>query len=459
MSENHARSKGVLKSQAGGSYVARRMLLPAQDFIGRAGVSGKILLVCSALALAWANSPFRDWYHWLWDTPIVFSVGRLVISKNLHHLVNDGLMTIFFFAVALEVKRELLVGELSSVKRAILPVAAALGGMLVPAAIYVALNAGKASISGWGVPMATDIAFALAVLAALGSRIPAELRVLLLAVAVADDIGAVLVIAVFYTADINLTALGMAGIFSAAVVIMRRAGFQAGASYVVVGILVWLAMLKSGIHATLAGIVLGALTPLKPRISKESFLTTSDQLQGRYRAALDHEDEERTEMLLGQFEDLSRATESPLERAERMVHPWVTLVVLPLFALANAGVELSSEVLRSALSSPITLGIVIGLVAGKTAGIAGFSWLAVRLKMAVLPSRVAWPQLLGMAAVAGVGFTVSLFIAGLAFSDERTMAEAKVGILAGSIGAALLGYGVLRLVSKAPPPERRRAAR
>lgn len=448
MAKNHPRTKGVLTGQAEASYIARHMLLPAQDFISRAVVSGSILLVCSGVALIWANSPWRDSYQQLWAIPIGLRIGEFALAKDLQHLVNDGLMAIFFFAVGLEVKRELLVGELSSRKRAILPAAAALGGMLVPAAIYVALNSGRASMSGWGIPMATDIAFALAVLAILGSRIPSEMRVLLLGLAVADDIGAVLVIAVFYTTDLNLWALGVAVVLAAALVLMQRVGFHAAASYVVVGIMVWLAVLQSGVHATLAGIVLGALTPMKARVSKQSFQITVDRLQNRYRDALVGRSEQRAEMILGELEDLSRATESPLERAERLVHPWVTLVVLPVFALANAGVELSGKVFASAVNSPITWGITLGLVVGKTVGITAFAWIAVRLRLAALPEKVGWPQVLGMALVAGIGFTVSLFVATLAFSDEQMIAEGKVGILAGSITAAVLGYLLLRQVSR-----------
>jgi Na+:H+ antiporter, NhaA family len=450
-----ARSKGALSQLASESYVTRRLVLPAQDFIHRSGVSGALLVLASLIALSLANSPWQHAYHGFWDTPVRISIGSIGLTKSLHHLVNDGLMAIFFFVIGLEIKRELLQGELSSISRALTPIIGALGGMIVPALLYVVINYGDPGIRGWGIPIATDIAFALAVLALAGRYIPPELRVLLLAIAIVDDIGGILVIAVFYTEKINLWALAFAVCVVFFVIFMRRLGFRAPASYVIAAILLWLVVLKSGVHATLAGVVLGALTPIKGK-EPGNFAVVLKELEKRYQDAVLNRDDEAAAVALGRLEEAVIETEPPLERAERLLHPWVTGLVLPLFALANAGVTLSWNGILTAAQSPVAVGVSTGLILGKLAGILSFCWIASSLGIAKLPGRVTWSQMAGMATVAGIGFTVSLFIASLSFTDELMLEHAKVGILFASLVAATAGALLLKAVGSAPSERRAR---
>lgn len=441
------RSQGMLSLRAERSFATRRLLLPVQEFIYTQGNSSIVLLAAALVALVWANTPWKSYYSGLWHTTVTVDLSVIVISQDLEHWVNDAFMTIFFFVVGLEIKRELVHGELSTVRKAALPVVAAVGGMVVPALLYVVLNAGGEGFHGWGIPMATDIAFALGALALLGNRIPAELKVLLLALAVVDDIGAILVIAAFYSEGTSFQALGIAVGLVALTFVMNRAGVRNVYAYVVVGALLWLAVFRSGVHATIAGVVLGLITPAQPYFSISSFAQSAQALLGRFRAAMGRHDEDEVEAVLGEFEELAQGTEAPLERLERIVSPWASYLVLPLFALANAGVELSPGAVTDALSSRITLGIVLGLVLGKLVGIVGFSWIAVRLGVGSLPGRVGWKHMIGVGLTAGIGFTVSLFITGLAFEDSRAVAEAKTGILGASVLAGLLGYIWLRVVT------------
>lgn len=455
MAKFQSRSEGALRRRAERSLVARRVLLPAQDFIHRAGVSGALLVSAAVAALVWANSPASGSYQRILGLQVNLGFGSFVFNETLLHLINRGLMAIFFFAVGLEIKRELVHGNLSTRRRAMMPVAAALGGMVFPALIYAAFNAGHDTSNGWGIPMATDIAFALGALALLGKRIPSELRILLLALAVVDDIGSILVIALFYTSNIDYIALLVAVILVVLIFVMQRFGFEAVASYVLVGTLFWLVLLRSGIHATVAGVVLGFLTPARSRFNPEGFPAAVHELEQQYRAASLAGDESAAERVLGQFEDLSRATETPIERAERIVHPWVTFFILPLFALANCGVTLSGDLIRGSLQSRAALGIAIGLIFGKFMGIMAFSWLAVKFRIADLPGRITWSQLAGMSALGGIGFTVSLFIAGLAFADQRISDVAKASILGASVVAAIIGCIWLAVAARTPPPNRR----
>lgn len=441
------RSRGMSEIRADGSYLHRRLLLPAERFIYSETISGMLLLVCAIIALAWANSPWGQSYFALRDLPISFQIGTFSVALDLHHWINDGLMAVFFFVVALEIKRELVFGDLSDIRKATLPVAAAAGGMIVPAGLYLALNFGGKDVAGWGIPMATDIAFAVAILALLGNRVPAQLRLFLLTFAIVDDVGSILVIAIYYTEQFSPPAMGLAIALLGLILAMRWLGFRSTLAYVLPTLIFWVATLESGVHATIAGVILGAITPAKSPGRKSTFVEKVRETLPDVRDSLDPEHPERSEVMLGRIEELARQTESPLERLERQVHPWTSYLVLPLFALANAGVALSVEFIRQAFTSAVTLGVILGLVAGKVVGVTCFAWLAVRLGWAALPGGVSWRHIIGAGLIGGVGFTVSLFITGLAFSETMPIEEAKVGVLTASFIAAAGGYLFLLLTS------------
>ncbi len=447
------RSRGARLITAQRAYVSRVLLPPVQEFISRETSGGIVLLAAAVAALIWANSPWDNQYFDLWGSVMTIDAGIFRISEDLQHWVNDALMAVFFFVVALEIKREVLHGELADPRLAALPMAAALGGMAVPALLYAAFTAGGDGARGWGIPMATDIAFALGVLALLGNRIPSQLRLFLLTLAIVDDLGAILVIALFYTNDLAVGSLGIAALLVLAMLLMQRLGIRGFAPYALAGGALWVAVFESGVHATIAGVVLGLLTPSTPRLSARTFFESARGLLGDFRRAFRGRDAEQAELLAEEMEDLSRETEAPLERLERVLHPWSSYVVLPVFALANAGISLSGDTIRDAASSSVTFGVVVGLLAGKLAGILGAAWLAVRLKIAALPAGVGWLQLAGAGLLGGIGFTVSLFITGLAFDDARLTADAKIGILAASVTAGLAGYWFLRLVPQPTPPQ------
>jgi Na+:H+ antiporter, NhaA family len=400
---------------------------------------GIVLLAATAVALGWANSPWSASYESFWSTEVALDVGGRVVVEDLRHWVNDGLMALFFFVVGLEIKRELVGGQLASVRQAALPAVAALGGMVVPAAIYAACNAGGPGSDGWGIPMATDIAFAVGVLALLGDRLPPGLSVLLLSLAVVDDIGAIVVIAAFYTDDIAVDwALGaVAGL--ALVWVLRRVRVWYVPVYVVLGTAVWFATLESGIHATIAGVALGLLTPARPLLEEPDADRIADELSDDH--AVTAEEVRAISFRL-------RESVSVAERLQELLHPCTSFFVIPVFALANAGVRITSDSVGDAVGSSITAGVAAGLVAGKILGICGAIALAVRFGIGRLPDGVGARHVLGMSAIAGIGFTVSLFVAGLAFGDAALEAEAKLGILAASAVAAVLGAVVLRT---APP--------
>ncbi len=423
-------------------------LRPITHFIQSSSAGGILLMMCAILALVWANSPFDEGYFALWQTVVTVGGGPLVISKPLLLWINDGLMALFFFVVGLEIKREVLVGELSSPRNAALPLAAAIGGMVVPALIYLAFNRGTSGASGWGVPMATDIAFALGVLALLGKRVPLSLKIFVMALAIVDDLGAVMVIALFYTEKITPNALIAAGGFLAALVLLNVAGVRRPLPYTIFGIALWVAVLKSGVHATIAGVVLAMTIPATARIDLEGFIARArrilDEMSGP--DAADELPEEDT-VSAHELEQLCERVESPLQRLEHMLQPWVAFFIMPIFALANAGVALGGSGL-SALGSPVALGVALGLVAGKLLGVLGFSVLAVKTGLAQLPSGVTWRHIFGASWLCGIGFTMSLFIANLAF-DAALLDTAKIGILAASLVAGVVGFAVLR----ATPPE------
>jgi NhaA family Na+:H+ antiporter len=405
--------------------------------------SGSVLLFgATVVALVWANSPWGASYFALWKLPLKIG-SRPLFSMDLHHWIDDGLMVLFFLVVGLEIKREIVKGELSSSRQAALPVIAALGGMILPALIYFALNQSGLGAPGWGIPMATDIGFAMGVLALLGKRIPSSLRVFMLALAIVDDVGAILVIAFFYTPKISLSALAAAGGLLALLVVvaMRRAPISV---YAVVGFCFWAAVLSSGVHATIAGVILGLIAPINPKFRPEELAENAEPLLRNFRIQISNRDKSTAEATLTELDQLLRGTDSLAERLERSVHPWVCYLVLPLFALASAGVNLSTEKLKLALSSPIALGIFLGLVVGKAVGITAFSFLAVHSKIAGMTDGLTWAGIAGVGILAGVGFTVALFISSLSFGDETLVATAKVAVLAASLAAGSIGYFYLR---------------
>jgi len=376
-------------------------------FLHTASAGGVLLVLASLVAIAWANSPASGLYIDLLNVPVAVQVGALSIAKPLLLWINDGLMAVFFLLVGLEIKREVLEGGLSSLAKAGLPAIAAMGGMAVPAAVYTALNWGNPeTLSGWAIPAATDIAFALGVLALLGTRAPASLKIFLLALAIMDDLGAIVIIALFYTAELSLAALGLAAVGLAVLVLLNRLGVMRIAAYILVGIFLWVCVLKSGVHATLAGVATAFAIPLRTRDAP------------------------------------SRYGDSPLRQLEHMLHPWVAFGILPVFAFANAGVPLDGLTFGSLLE-PVPLGIALGLFLGKQVGVMAFTWAAIRLGAGRLPSGASWVQFYGMAVLTGIGFTMSLFIGGLAFNDEGYSAAVRIGVLSGSLLSAVVGYAVL----------------
>jgi NhaA family Na+:H+ antiporter len=442
-----------IRARAGKRALIARAFRPFQQFADAGSLSGIILLICAVIALAWANSPWSETYFALWHTEIVIGLEGDPLRLSLQHWINDGLMAVFFLLVGLEIKRELLVGELASRRQAALPIASAIGGMIVPALVYAIINLGETSARGWGIPMATDIAFALGVVTLLGRRVPFALKVFLTALAIVDDMGAVLVIALFYTASIDWMSLGIALVMLVVLVIMNVRGVRALAPYVIVGFILWMATLASGIHATIAGVAMALAIPSRTRINAAEFSERARQL-------LDEFDRSETGDLLvltskGQqeaihaLESSSEGVSPPLMRLENALHGVVGYVIMPLFALANAGVLFTN--VGAVLTGPVALGVVLGLVIGKPLGITFFAWLAVKLGLASLPAEVDWKAVHGAAWLGGIGFTMSLFIAGLAFEDAAMNDAAKVGILLGSVIAGAVGWWLLsRRAASAP---------
>jgi len=421
------------------SVVGRYLVEPVRSFVDTEVMGGVVLLMAAMAALAWANSPWDGAYRDLFGHVLTLDIRIAHIEEDVQHWINDGLMTLFFFVVGLEIKREVLRGELTG-RRASLPIIAAVGGMVAPALVYTAINAGAEGARGWGIPMATDIAFALGVLALLGSRVPSQLRVFLLALAIVDDIGAILVIAIFYSGEIQVDSLAIASGLLVLVVAMYRVGIQNIAVYFCVGAAVWLAVFESGIHATIAGVTLGLMTPL------DRVRTPAQRSAGGTQRA--PADDNRTD--LGSMDSRRAPNESgPLYELERMLHPFSSFLIVPLFALANAGVSLDSDTISSSVTTSVTLGVALGLLIGKPLGIVLFAWLACRLHLSSLPAGVSWRQMLGIGMLAGVGFTVALFVNQLAFQSEALVEHGKIGILAGSLAAGLLGLLLLRTTSGA----------
>ncbi|NYE36684.1 NhaA family Na+:H+ antiporter [Nocardioides cavernae] len=425
--------------------LARLVARPVREFL-RVEAAGSLLLMAAAVvALVWANSPWASSYDALWHAHLTLDVGPLHLDESLQHWVNDALMVVFFFVVGLEIKYELVNGDLRDPRTAALPIIAAVGGMLVPAGIYLALNPpGSDGGGGWGIPMATDIAFAVGVLGVLGRRIPSAARLFLLTLAIVDDIGAILVIAVFYTSDLSLGWLAIAVGLLVAMLVAQRLRIWAVVLYVVLGVGVWFALLESGVHATLAGVAIGLLAPATPLLREEVARTHArDALRDN---VLDPDE-------LAKLRFLLKESVSVVERLQATLHPVSAYVVLPVFALANAGVELGA--IGEVFTAPVGLGIVLGLVLGKPVGIFLASYAAVRLGLGRLPEDTTWPMLLGLGAVAGIGFTVSIFIAGLSFpGSDLLTAEAKIAILLASLIAAVVGVVLLLLTTRSAPPRR-----
>lgn len=434
---------------------AMALVRPIERFLSIQAASGIILMVAAVVAMVWANSPWKESYHHLWHTPIVLGVGDMVFRQTLHFWINDGLMVIFFFVVGLEIRREMYQGELSELKRAALPVAAAIGGMVVPAALYLAFNYGTPTQRGWGVPMATDIAFAVGILTLLGPRVPAALRVLLLALAIIDDIGAILVIAVFYSSGVQFVGLGIAAAAVAGTYAMQRVGLRHIALYLVPGFVVWIGMLTAGIHPTIAGVIMGLATPVRSWFGQEGFISEAgDALKEFERRSNKNEDAHALMHPLERIEMARREAVAPVVRLEVALHPWVAYGIMPIFALANAGVTLDSVDLKSAGAMATTLGIIVGLAVGKPLGIVALSMLAVKLGVSSLPRGVNIRGLLVVGTVGGVGFTMALFIAQLAFVDPAALGVAKVAVLVGSLLAGVAGVALgLLLLPKSTGPE------
>jgi NhaA family Na+:H+ antiporter len=416
-------------------------------FIRLESFSGIVLLLCAVAALVWVNSPWAASYFALWQTPIALKVGEFVLEKPLLLWINEGLMMLFFFVVGLEIKRELLVGALASAKKALLPLTAAVGGMLVPALIYVLLNAGTPGIRGWGIPMATDIAFSLGVLTLLGARAPLSLKAFLIAFAIADDMGAVLVIALFYTEGVAASYLLVGAGLLLLSVIMGALGVRRSLAYALLGIALWFVFLKSGVHTSVAGVMLAMTIPARVQIHPRLFVSVGRKILQEFKRVSASENRmmmnAEQQAAIQALELTCKQVESPLQRLERALHPWVAFGIMPLFALANAGVAINAGALEAELH-PVSLGIVLGLVLGKSVGITLFSWLAVRLGLAALPSGVTWRHIYGVGWLGGIGFTMSLFIAQLAFPGGELLSLAKVGILTGSLISGVGGWLILR---------------
>ncbi len=431
------------------------LLLPFQSFFRAEAASGILLLICTAAALFWANSPWRASYHDFWHAYAGLTIGSFTLKLSVQHWVNDALMAAFFFVVGLEIKREIIAGELASFRKAAVPIAAAIGGMALPALVYVFINWGQDTINGWAIPAATDIAFALGVLALLGKRVPTSLKVFLTAVAIVDDIGAVLIIALFYSGDLSMTALAAAGGITAVLVLANLLHVRWPLAYAVLGIALWLAFLYSGVHATIAGVVLALTIPARVRIDGGDFVAFAQKALDAFRVRAGGKESLLTkpggQAVVHALEEACEHVQTPLVRLEHALHPWVAFVIMPVFALANAGVSLGGDLAAALFSAP-SLGIMLGLIVGKQVGVTLLAWLAIRGRIGTLPEGSTWRQVYGASWLAGIGFTMSLFIAGLAFKDSPELLEtAKIGILAGSLISGVAGYVILRMTPAMVP--------
>jgi NhaA family Na+:H+ antiporter len=431
-----------------------RLLKPVDSFIHDQAASGIVLFISTAIALFLANSPWREAYHHIWTSTIGIRIGDFVLEKDLHHLINDGLMAMFFFVVALELKREFVGGEFSNLRNALLPIGASIGGMAVPALIYLhTVGPGSPESVGWGIPMGTDTAFVLGLLAMLGRRVPPAIKVFFISTAVADDIGAVSVIALFYTSDISTANLLLGGVFLVALIVMNLLGVRHVLAYGLVGIGgLWLAFLLSGVHATVAGVLAALCIPARTKMSEASYPARLRELADKFAAmpnAPGNTISSDQLYLIRKVKRFSTYAETPLQRLEQGLHPWVAFGVLPLFALANAGIELPAS-FTGLLDSKVTLGILLGLVIGKPVGLMLMSWLFVRLRLGQLAAGVTWRQMFAVCVMSGLGFTMAVFINELAFADAATRDQAKLGILFASVVSGGLGVLLFRYFTRKP---------
>ena len=430
-------------------------LTPLEEFIHRQTTSGILLMICAVVALVVANSPLREAYEHFLHVELSLGYGSGQFSLSIHHWINEALMALFFMVMGLELKRELLVGELSSPRQALLPIMAAIGGMVVPALFYVAFNREGHALNGWGIPMATDIAFAIGALSLLGARIPQSLITFLIALAIVDDLGAVAVIAVFYTADLDLAALAYAAVCTGLLIALSLGGVRRSGPYIFVGILLWMAMLASGVHATIAGIILAFTVPIRPKFEAQTFINkVKDTTLKMQKSVADNPDiihNNRFRSLVSSLGDGVNLVQAPAQRAEHTLHLPVAYIVIPIFALANAGIPIDFAGFGSYLSHPITLGVLAGLVLGKPVGIVGFTWLTLKMGWAELPAGMNMKHVFGVGLLGGIGFTMSIFIADLGFVDlPEDLLMAKTGILLASAIAGFSGFFWLMAHTKKP---------
>lgn len=436
--------------------VDRWIIDPIKNLLSKSTTSGIVLFSSATLALILSNSPWKEDFHHLWEVHFAIGFAGNYIDKSLHHWINDGLMAVFFFMVGLELKREIIAGELSNPRKAMLPILAALGGMIFPAGIYLLFNSSGDAQAGWGIPMATDIAFALGVLYMLGDRVPLALKVFLTALAIADDIGAVLVIAFFYTSDINLMNLVTGAVFLGVLIFGNIIGVRNTFFYVSIGIGgVWLAFLLSGVHATIAAVLAAFTIPANVKVSEVAYTEKLNILLDKFRMAKPNEYSTVTDEQLHILEDVRKVSKfalTPLQRMEHSLHPFVTYLIMPIFALSNAGITFSGDIASQAFS-PVAIGVFLGLVLGKVIGVLGVVIVAVKLKIAPLPTGVTKMQMFGVSFLAAIGFTMSLFISNLAFGTSIHVTEAKIGIFTASVLASLVGYYILNKSTPAVPAD------
>lgn len=430
----------------------KKIATPFEHFLHAQTTTGLVLMAMTLLALVLANTSLSEIYSHFFHMKIDLNVGSWKLSHSLHHWINDGLMAIFFFIIGLEIKREILEGELSNLKVAILPILAAVGGMVFPALIYLSINYGTAGAGGWGIPMATDIAFAISALVLLGKRVPPALVTFLVALAIVDDLGAVLVIALFYTDTINLLALALSGVMLLIMITFNRFGIHMILPYFIVGLFMWFFMLESGVHATIAGVLAALTIPSRPKKTPVTFTEDTKYLleeYSKYPVSTDHIMHEKQKSLLTKIKDKINAVETPAARLEHDLHLPVALIVIPLFALANAGISIDFNSIGTTIMEPISLGIIAGLIFGKVIGIFGVAWIAIKLKIAKLPLDSTMSQIFGVSFLGGIGFTMSIFVADLAFiNNAEFIFQAKVGVLCASLFAGIFGYLWLRSTSK-----------
>ncbi|MDF1874938.1 Na+/H+ antiporter NhaA [Sulfurimonas sp. SAG-AH-194-I05] len=441
-----------MKIYAPWEKVFNRLATPFEHFLHAQTTTGIVLICMTIIALILANTPLTEAYAHFFHVKVNLSVGDWHLEHTIHHWINDGLMAIFFFIIGLEIKREILVGELSNIKVAMLPILSAIGGMVLPALIYLSINYGEQSAVGWGIPMATDIAFAISALVLLGNRVSPALVTFLVALAIVDDLGAVLVIALFYTDQINMLPLGLSGVAFLIMVIFNRVGIHMILPYFIVGLFMWFFMLESGVHATIAGVIAAMAIPSKPRQTPVDFAMSTRNLLDEYEnypCTTDHVMHERQKAILLNVKDKIDAVGTPAARLEHDLHLPVALIVIPLFALANAGISINFSSIGETIMTPVSLGIIFGLIVGKVIGIAGVAWVAIKMGVAKLPEDSTMAQVFGVAFLGGIGFTMSIFVADLAFiGNDLLIFQAKTGILLASLVSGFIGYFLLRFLAK-----------